>query len=154
MMFLAIALIAMLSMACSEPSRHSPTTPTATATAVVPPPAFVPNVAPPFPAVSKPARIYVMTIESQVTAYNGGALKARYVLHEDGTFTLQYASARFGHFEYPGTYEEANGEIFFSFGAGSSGATATVTEEFLTVSYSLLMQHSDFEDGVFERVRD
>jgi hypothetical protein len=152
MAFFAVALIVILSAACSDSSRHSPTAPTSSTAPA--PTAFEPNAPPPFPAVSKPARIYVTTIEGRSAAYHGGALKSRYVLYDDGSFTLQYASPRFGNFEYPGNYTQA-GELFFHWAESSLlGATAIITEESLTVGYTIAMQMNDFEDGVFARVRD
>jgi hypothetical protein len=149
--FLVIALIAILSAGCSESPSHFPTAPTAP-TAIAP----APREAPPFPAISKPARIYVTTIEGRSAAYHGGTLKARYVLYEDHSFALQYASPRFGNFEYRGTYTEENGKVVFPVSESNAEpwATAIITEESLTVSYSLMAQHADFEDGVFVRVRD
>ncbi|HJU44391.1 MAG TPA: hypothetical protein VJ691_16310 [Vicinamibacterales bacterium] len=156
MAFLTLALIAILSTACSN-GRGTPTAPTTT-TAVPPAPlAFEPNVAPPFPAISKPARLYVTTIEGYLSAHHGGALNARYVLYDDGSFALQYASARVGIFQYPGAYADENGKVslFFQWRDSSSlGATAIMTEELLTVSYTPAMQENDFTDGVFMRVRD
>ena len=159
MTLLVLGLIAILSAGCSESARRSPTAPTATPTATAAaPPAFVPNAAPPFPAVSQPARVYVAATESAYADFHGGTLKSRYLLHHEGSFALQYASPRFGNFEYHGTYTEANGDVLLYFGdssiAGAWGATATITEESLTVTYNLLMQHSDFENGVYVRVRD
>jgi hypothetical protein len=156
MPLVTLALIAILSVACSEVSRRSPTAPAST-TAVAPAPRpFVPNVAPPFPALKQPARVFETTIEGQSAAFHGGALKARYVLYDDGSFTLQYASARFGHFEYGGTYTESNGQVVFPLSESNPEpwATAIITEESLTVSYSLMAQQADFENGVFLRVRD
>jgi hypothetical protein len=155
MVMFTLALIAILSAGCSDSHRTSPTAPTPPPTTVAPPPpAFVANVAPPFPEISKPARVYGMTIDGPSAAYHGGTLKARYVLHDDQSFTLQYASPRFGNFEYPGNYTAA-GELFYHWSESSLlGATAIITEESLTVSYSLTMQMNDFEDGVFVRVRN
>ena len=156
---LTLTIIAILSAGCSGSPRHFPTAPTASTTAApAPAPAFQPNVAPPFPAVSKPARIYVAEKESSYVGYHGGALQSRYVLYDDRAFALQYTSARFGHFEYRGTYAESNGEVVFhwegSGSAGSWGATGVLTEASLTVSYNFIRQISDFEDGVFLRTRD
>jgi hypothetical protein len=157
---LTLTTIAILSAGCSGGPRHFPTAPTASTSAVAPAPTpgFEPNVAPPFPSVSKPARIYVAANESRHVGYHGGALQSRYVLYDDRAFTLQYASARFGHFEYRGTYTESSGEVVFqwegSSTAGPWGATGVLTEVSLTVSYNLIMQMTDFEDGVFLRARD
>lgn len=149
-MFLTLALIAILSAACSD-SRHVPTSPTSWTAAPLPPPIGVP----PFPAVSKPARVYVAGFESFSAAFHGGVLNSRYVMYDDRTFALQYASPRFGNFEYRGTYVEANGEVVFDW-EGSLGvwaATAIITDQSLTVSYNFRMQMDDFENGVFVRVR-
>lgn len=152
MALVMLGLIAILSAACSDSVRPLPTAPTPP-TAGVPPPVIA---APPFPAVTKPARIYVATTDPSYVDYHGGTLKVRYVLYDDRAFVLQYTSARFGNFEYPGTYVERNGEVFFDFGSstGAWGATATITDRLLTVTYSELMHHSDFEDAVFERMRE
>ena len=154
MVLITLALIAILSAGCSDSHRTSPTAPTGSNTAST---AFVPIGVPPFPPVSKPARVYVTAIEGTSAAYHGGALNARYALHDDRSFALQYASPRFGNFEYRGTYSEANGEVVFHWegwsAAGPWGATATITEELLTVSYNFIMQMTDFEDAVFARVR-
>ena len=159
MVCLRLALsIAILSAGCSDAARPSPTAPTPTAIAPPRMPPVEPAVAPPFPAVSRPGRVYVATTEPSYAGYHGGTLKSRYVLYDDRAFALQYASPRFGNFEYRGTYTESNGEVVFqwegSSAAGPWGATGVITEESLTVSYNLIMQHTDFEDGMFVRVRD
>jgi hypothetical protein len=146
-----IALIVILSAGCSDSPRYSPTAPTST-TDIAP----APIAAPPFPAVKKTARIYATTYEGSFAAYHGGTLKARYVLNDDRSFALQYASPRFGIFEYGGTYMEANGKVVFPLSESNPEpwATAVITEESLTVSYSFMAQQADFEDGVFLRVRE
>jgi hypothetical protein len=156
MILLRLALsIAILSAGCSDAARRSPTAATTAATPAPTPP-VEPGVAPPFPAVSRPARVYEATADSRFNSYNGGTLKMRYVLYDDFAFALQFSSPRFRHTESRGTYTESNGEVIFQWERSIElrGATAIITEESLTVSYSLMMQHSDFEDGVFVRVRD
>ena len=152
MAFVMLGLIAILSAACSDSVRPWPTAPTPTTASVPPPPVLT---APPFPAVTKPARIYLAAKDPSHVDYHGGTIKVRYVLYDDLAFALQYTSARFGNFEYPGTYVERDGEVLFNFGSAMErfGATATITDQLLTVTYSAIMQQSDFEDAVFERVR-
>lgn len=124
--------------------------------APTPAPPFEPGVPPPFPAVTRAARVYVLA-QYPSYSYHGGPLASRYVLYDDGAFGLQYASPRFGNFEYRGTYTESSGEVDFQWegwsAAGPWGATAKITEESLTVRYNLIMQLTDFEDGVYLRAR-
>jgi hypothetical protein len=61
---------------------------------------------------------------------NSSPLPSRYLIYDDGTFALQYASA----LEYRGTYR---------------GANAVVTFEW--EGWSAAVQLSDFEDGVYIR---
>ena len=150
--------IAVLFAGCSDSERVSPTAPTPSTVAVAPTPAppIEPGVPPPFPPVSRPARVYVAA-QFPTYEYHRGPLASRYVLYDDGAFGLQYASPRFGTFEYRGMYTESNGHLDFQWEgsslAGPWGATAVITEESLTVSYNVIMQMTDFEDGVFLRVR-
>ena len=80
------------------------------------------------------------------------------MLYDDRAFALQYASPRFGNFEYRGTYAESNSEVVFQWDGSSSagpwGAAGVITDLSLTVSYNLIMQMTDFEDGVFLRARN
>ncbi len=110
-----------------------------------------------FPTPTKPARIYVAT---GCLSYSSHAspVASRYVLYDDGTFGLQYSSVSYPFFEYRGTYHQnAGGHVSFNWegwsAAGPWGATGELTEELLTVEYNLIMQLSDFVDGVFVRER-
>src|SRR5688572_10167137 len=117
MILLRLALtIAILSAGCSDAARRSSTAPTSAPTAIAPAPTppVEPGVAPPFPTVSRPARVYVATADSRFSSYNGGTLKLRYVLYDDFTFALQFSSPRFGNTESRGTYTESNGEVILS----------------------------------------
>lgn len=126
--------------ACGSGPVATPTAPTPASG--TPPPGF--------PAVTGAARTYVHA-EAQ-----GGLLVSRYVLHDDGTFALQYTSGGYPSGEYRGTYSEAGGLVTFEWegrsAAGPWGATAVLTEETLAVRYNLVMQMTDFEDGVYLRV--
>ncbi len=88
---------------------------------------------------------------------HGSLLSSRYVLYDDGTFALQYSSANYPFFEYRGTYSADNTNIIFHWEgwsvAGPWGATGTLTEDYLSVRYNLIMIHSDFEDGTYVRQR-
>lgn len=109
-----------------------------------------------FPEVSRPARVYV-AVSSPYYPMHGSPLASRYVLYDDGTFALQYSSAKFPFFEYRGAYKEANTLITFEWEgwslAGPWGATGALADDSLTVGYNLIMQLSDFEDGVYIRTR-
>jgi hypothetical protein len=78
------------------------------------------------------------------------------VLYDDGTFALQYLESQ-GAFEYHGTYTEANAVITFRWKANQDvtapwrPATGTLTDDFLTVRYDLIMQLDDFEDAAYVR---
>jgi hypothetical protein len=134
----ALLALLVLSPACGTDMGLS-TAPTST------PPATV-GVPPAFPAVKRSARIYV--------ALDSSPLPSRYVLYDDGTFVLQYSRA---NLEYRGTYHEAYGAIAFEWEgwsvAGPWGATGSLSDDALAVRYNLIMQLSDFEDGLYIRAR-
>ena len=133
----ALGALLALSMVCSEGNR--PTGPILRAPAPTSPP---PD--PTFPAVRRPARVYV-------------AFALRFVFYEDGTFALQYATNTGRPIEYPGTYSLVDGtNVTLRFiGAGQTTwrATGTLTDDSFTVNYNDLMEQSDFQDGVFTRDR-
>src|SRR5688572_24679436 len=97
--------VALLAGACNGPVA-SPTAPTASAR----PP--VPDVPRGFPALSRPARIYVGA-DLPSNPVQGSPIAVRYVLYDDGTFALQYSSANFPFVDLPGVYTEANTLIAF-----------------------------------------
>jgi hypothetical protein len=78
--------------------------------------------------------------------------RSRYVLYEDSSFALQYLQSS-GFFEYTGRYSRASERIDFDFdGSGSAGpwqATGTIRGDSLVITYNLLMQLDDFENGVY-----
>jgi hypothetical protein len=140
--------LVLLSIACSGSTPAAPTAPTASSqrSAVPSPPA------PPssnFPALSGPSRTF--TFDRELTYHVSGYTKqSRFVLYDNGAFTLQYGSLGI---EYRGGYTESNGVITFQWEgwstAGAWGATGTVNDGSLTVQYNLIMQLSDFEDAVY-----
>ena len=142
---LAISLIA----ACSGPS--TPLTPTVVNPAVNTPPA---PVAPNFPPVDRPARIYNFAGSVSPTGSGSGNLTwytvaSRFVLFDDKTFVLQYP-----HVEYRGTYTQQGSALVFGWegwsSAGPWGATGTIVEDSLTVHYNTVMMLSDFEDARYK----
>ncbi|MEJ7758602.1 MAG: hypothetical protein WKF55_03300 [Gemmatimonadaceae bacterium] len=87
--------------------------------------------------------------------YHGSRLASRYILYEDGALGLQFSSARFGFFEYPGKYSRADSLITFNFnGSNTAGpweATGTLRGDSLSVRYNFVMGLADFMDGVYVR---
>jgi hypothetical protein len=147
--------LALLTIACNDPVSV-PTAPTRSTAAPAAPAGPVLGVPPGFPAVSRPARIYV-AVNWPSYAMHGSPLASQYVLYDDGTFALQYSSANYPFFEYRGTYKEANALITFEWEgwstAGPWGATGSLSDDSLSVRYNLIMQLSDFEDGIYIRAR-
>lgn len=119
------------SIACTNPDRlTAPSTP--------PPPAIQPRPGGEWPPLSGPATIY-----QAVSAAAG----TRYVLYENEAFSLQF----FG-FEYAGVYRREAERISFYFAGDTRwAATGTLKGDLLEVRYNDIMQHSDFENGVYRR---
>ena len=117
-----------------EPSRSEPSGPT---------------IPPDFPALSSPAGIYDRTSPSFIPG------NSRYVLYENGTFSLQYVTPDWGFGEYLGRYSRTDSAIAFQFdgwnGMGPWLADGIVAGDSLTVKYNVAMVMSDFEDGVYIR---
>jgi hypothetical protein len=135
------------------PSAAAPSAPEAPPP---PPPTPLPP-APPFPALPRAGMIYDGAAElyASLFGFHQSRLASRYVLWDDGTFALQFSSVRWGFFQYPGRYTRADSLITFAFADGSTAgtwdATGSLRGDTLIVSYSLLMQHSDFLDGAYVR---
>jgi hypothetical protein len=87
------------------------------------------------------------------TISHHGSLSERYVLYADGRFSLQFESARWGFFEYPGSYSITGAQVTFHFdaNAGEWQAIGTVRGDCLVVAYNGDMVMSDFEDGEYCR---
>lgn len=104
-----------------------------------------------FPAVIRPARVYLF---ANALSYQVSDLTrtSRYVLYDDGSFALQYLRS-LGSLEYPGTYIETNSVITLNWEGwsvmGPWGATGSLSGDALSVRYNLVMQLTDFEDGVY-----
>lgn len=135
----AVAVLLLISTACAEKLPAGPSSSDS-----VPGP-----VASVFPAVVKPARVFVFDRELlyHVQTYT---VASRFVLYDDGSFALQYSDFPAGH-EYRGRYKEADGNIAFEWEGWSRGASASLEANFLTVRYNFIMQMSDFEDAVYRR---
>ena len=100
------------------------------------------------------ARVFVYASAPRaVAAYT---LASRFVLFDNGTFALQYASGS-PTAEYGGTYTETDGQLKFDFEgwsvAGSWGATAVLTRDSLTVTYNVIMMLSDFEAATYTLIQ-
>ena len=156
----ALVGVALLGGACSGPPtlptpnptpQQSSTPPPMSQTPPVPATPFVPS----FPVVSGPARVFVAERFPYIEYPHGSQLGSRFVLYDDGSFGLQYSSLSFSFFEYKGSYSEDNGNVTLAFkdNSGRWTATASISEGSLSVRYNLDMQLSDFEDGVYLRVR-
>ena len=155
----ALVGIAVFAGGCSGPPTLPTSNPTSTpqlgstpSPTSQPPTPFVPS----FPAVSSAARVYVAERFPYIAYPHGSQLASRFVLHDDGSFSLQYSSLTYSFFEYKGTYTEQNGNVTLAFHAnnGRWTATAAISERSLSVKYNLDMGLSDFEDGVYLRVRE
>ena len=90
---------------------------------------------------------------SPIYRNQGMALESHYILYDDLRFVLKFS----GGFEYRGTYKESNGAITFDWEgwstAGAWGATASLRGDTLDVKYNVVMQLSDFVDGIYIRKR-
>jgi hypothetical protein len=149
---LAIPIAAALAGACSD-NITVPTAPIANTTSTPGSCCQVEvfGVPPPFPPAPRPARIYVDP-EPRPSSMHGSPVASRYLLFEDGTFALQYASANYPFFEYRGTYREVGAVIKFEW-EGCCGwyATGSVESDSMKVEYSTNMVMSDFINGVYVR---
>jgi hypothetical protein len=118
-----------------------------------PPPIAAPVGPAEFPPVSKPGRIYgsAAPLNYPLQPYT---LASRFVLHDDGTFVLQYGYPR--AFEYRGTYKESGSAITFEWEgwstAGPWGATGSLGDKALIVRYNEVMMLTDFEDAIYSLV--
>ena len=88
-------------------------------------------------------------------------VRSRYILHNDGSFLLQYNYDGANEFnrgiQYKGGYTQTNNSVSFGWEgwstAGPWGATGTLRGDTLTVGYNTVMMLSDFEDAVYLRKR-
>ena len=146
-----IVLVALLCAACSDATlgpQHSdlPKVP------VGPPSPAAPAASSSCGLVAGPARVYNFSseLEFRVREFTR---QSRFVLYENGTFVLEYASP-IG--QYCGRYTESNGAITFTWDgwstAGEWGAKGIVKDRAMTVTYNSIMMMSDFEDAIYSRI--
>lgn len=143
------AAIALALLSCSDPGLSPPLQ--REPPAPLPPSAPLPPT-PAFPALTKPAEIYLSTDgPSEAT----GNFVSRYVLFGDDTFTLQYVGPGTS-MSYPGRYVLSGSVIIFTWDefnpVGNWGASGTLSGDRLAVQYNLYMLLSDFVDGTYVRV--
>lgn len=129
--------------------------------AVAPPPpiaqpaeAPVSAPAPAFPGVSLSATVFNGSdaLYGWIASTHGGVLASRYVFEDSTRFSLQFASPRFGFFEYRGTYYVDGSTILLYFDSDSRWtAEAKLSGDILDVRYSIIASLSDFADGTYVR---
>ena len=138
-----LGILIVLSTSCTDPTRPVMST--------------GPAPAPAFPDLGRPAVVYVGEegLYDMFAGYHASRLASRFVFFDDNTFELQFVGQRFGFFKYRGRVTRADGRFLFDWDgsstAGSWGAIGTVRGDSLRVEYSLMMQMSDFIDGVYVR---
>lgn len=144
----ALALLFVVSIGCGDATQ--PTRPPIQSSS---PP--LPASAPAFPSLTRPGVIYVgnSNIYDAYISYHWSKIATRYVFYQDSTFALQFTSQRSPFFEYTGRFARRDSLITFDWGDWSTewGATGTLKGDSLTVAYNLIMQLTDFIDGVYVR---
>jgi hypothetical protein len=85
---------------------------------------------------------------SRVSRFTEGS---SFVLYESGGFVLQFEA--FSH-QARGRYERDDGQIrfYFSEHATAADAIGTLRGNLMEVRYSEIMQHSDFENAIYQMV--
>jgi len=124
--------------------KNPPTNP------VVPTPAPVPPPITAYPPLNRAGAVYDRTTPASIPG------SSRYVIYDDGTFSLQYLRPDYGFFEYLGRYLRAGPVLTLGFNdnAGSWQARGVLrADSSLTVQYNLPMGLADFEDGTFRSSR-
>lgn len=116
---------------------------TVTTTALTPQP---PVGAPYFPPLGRPGKIYNGGPEIY-----GANMITRYVLYDDGRFSLQFSNYTALIFEYGGTYSLSDSMYTFAFDEPDWQALATVQGDKLIVTYNDDASLSDFNNGVYTR---
>lgn len=135
--------VAALCIACDNPVRPTtPSQPPASSISTSSPPQS-PFVVPPLTGPST-SYLYSGQLDHPVNHYT---LTSKFVLYENGAFSLQYLSLGG---QYTGAYQRDNSRITFRF-AGGGDASGTITSDVLEVRFSLNMQMSDFDNAVYTR---
>jgi hypothetical protein len=147
----ALALLFLVSTGCGDATRS--TRPPIQSPSPPPPPAS----APAFPSLTRPGVIYLgdPSIYDAYISYHWSKIATRFVFYQDSTFALQFSSQRWSFFEYNGRFTRRDSLITFDWDgwsvAGPWGASGTLKGDSLTVAYNLIMQLTDFIDGVYVR---
>jgi hypothetical protein len=88
-----------------------------------------------------------------VPRVSGATAGSSFVLYESGGFVLRFETL---DGQARGSYERDDGQIRFYFAERGSNpdATGTLRDDLMEVRYSEQMQHSDFENAVYQLSRD
>ena len=109
-----------------------------------------PTLTPPpnFPPLSGPERAFIFErADYRVAAYTE---ESRFVLYDNGAFSLQYPNL--GGLPYRGSYTEESGLLNFTWEACCGWrATGRLEGDSLKVQYNPMMQLADFENAVYAR---
>jgi hypothetical protein len=105
-----------------------------------------------FPQLTRAGAIYYRTTASFIPG------ESRYVIYDDGTFSLQYLRPDWGFFEYPGRYLRADSVLTLDFNDADTAGLWQARGVFapdatLTVAYNAVMIGADFEDGKYGVVK-
>jgi hypothetical protein len=132
----AVFLAPVLLAGCRDANGPSTRVPVGPPAGPPVPPVSSPAQPPAFPPVPSNSVVYAEAAQvynhPAFTAMHG-ALVSRFVLNTGGSLGLQFSSATYGFFEYSGSY--------------------MVSGDSLSVEYNVFMQHSDFMNGLYVRVR-
>jgi hypothetical protein len=80
-----------------------------------------------------------------------GHTSERFVVREDGSFSLQTASEKFGSWEYSGHYALEGSTLEFMFDFVSGSATGTLLGNCMTVHFNAWLGVNGYEDGIYCR---
>jgi hypothetical protein len=141
-------LLAFLVFAVACGNGDGPTAPGSTPSTPTPLPTPPP---PPAgqPPLTGPATTYLFFSGPLSAPVSPDTRDSSYVLYDNGAFSFQYVSLAV---QYPGSYRQEDGRIYFDFEADSSwDASGTLNDDLLGVRYSDRMVHSDFENAVYRR---
>jgi len=144
---LCSAGIAVAACGADGPTTVHPSNPPAPVPAPVPAPTPVAT----FPALTHAGAVYDRTTSTSIPG------SSRYVIYEDGTFSLQYLRPDRGFFEYPGRYLRTDTVLTLIFNANATSPWQARgilrADSTLTVEYNLIMSLDDFENGTFRSSR-
>jgi Tol biopolymer transport system component len=146
----AIVLAACNKDAPTDPRGRTPPTSVPIPPPPPPPPPALPITA--FPDLTHAGVIYDRTTPSSIPG------QSRYVIYDDGTFSLQYLRPDWGFFEYPGRYLRADSALTFDFKDGNAAGPwqahgVLQADSSLTVSVNDVMAMADFENGKYHSSR-